>query len=325
MEIRIATSVMFQTGLMVFLAACQPTLPQQKVDITSLPASLNLVVLGNVQDAGSPHIGCEKDCCKELFLHPDPNRKVVSLGVIDTTHQQKWIFDATPDLPTQMDNLNKLSPFRSQKTPDGIFLTHAHIGHYAGLMFLGKEGLGASGVPVYAMPRMKNYLENNGPWDQLTVLENISINKMQEDSAYQLSSSLSVKPFLVPHRDEYSETVGYLISGPSKSALFIPDIDKWNTWEKDIQEEIKKVDFAFLDATFYNQAEIPHRDMAEIPHPFIVESMELFKDLPPEEKQKVYFIHLNHTNPALVEGSEASLLIKQNGYQVARKGMMFGL
>ncbi|MEO0377504.1 MAG: MBL fold metallo-hydrolase [Cyanobacteria bacterium P01_A01_bin.17] len=172
---------------------------------------------------------------------------------------------------------------------------------------------------------MKDYLENNGPWDQLTVLENISVNKIQQDSAYQLSSSLSVIPILVPHRGEYSETVAYIIKGPSKSALFLPDIDKWNIWEKDIREVIKTVDFAFLDATFYNQAEIPHRDMSEIPHPFIVESMELFKDLPLEEKSKVYFIHLNHTNPALVETSEASLFIKQSGYHIARKGMVFGL
>ncbi|MEL6193451.1 MAG: MBL fold metallo-hydrolase [Bacteroidota bacterium] len=311
--------------LLILLIGCQTHIPQQKADAPTLPAAVNLVVLGNVQDAGSPHIGCERDCCKDLFLHPDPNRKVVSLGVIDTANQQKWMFDASPDLPTQMDDLNKLSPFTTQKTPDGIFITHAHIGHYTGLMFLGKEGLGASEVPVYAMPRMKDYLENNGPWDQLTVLENISINKIQQDSVYHLSSSLSVIPILVPHRGEYSETVAYIIKGPSKSALFLPDIDKWNIWDKDIREVIKTVDFAFLDATFYNQAEIPHRDMSEIPHPFIVESMELFKDLPLEEKSKVYFIHLNHTNPALVETSEASLFIKQSGYHIARKGMVFGL
>ena len=311
--------------LLVLLMGCEPKEAQQKTEVPGLQAEINLVVLGNVQDAGSPHIGCERDCCKDLFLHPDPNRKVVSLGVIDTTHQQKWVFDATPDFHTQMDDLNKLSPFKTQKTPDGIFLTHAHIGHYTGLMYLGKEGLGASGVPVYAMPRMKDYLENNGPWDQLTLLENITINKIQQDSAYQLSSSLAVTPILVPHRGEYSETVAYIIKGPNKSAIFLPDIDKWNIWEQDIREVIKTVDFAFLDASFYNQAEIPHRDMAEIPHPFIVESMELFKDLPLEEKNKVYFIHLNHTNPALVETSEASLFIKNSGYNIARKGMVFGL
>ncbi|MEM7515280.1 MAG: MBL fold metallo-hydrolase, partial [Bacteroidota bacterium] len=146
--------------LVILLVSCQTNIPQQKADVTTLPAAVNLVVLGNVQDAGSPHIGCERDCCKDLFLNPDPNRKVVSLGVIDTANQQKWMFDASPDLPTQMDDLNKLSPFTTQKNPDGIFITHAHIGHYTGLMFLGKEGLGASEVPVYAMPRMKDYLEN---------------------------------------------------------------------------------------------------------------------------------------------------------------------
>ncbi|MBB6500010.1 MBL fold metallo-hydrolase [Pedobacter cryoconitis] len=287
--------------------------PQSKLKIV-VPS---LIVLGNVQDGGSPHIGCTKDCCKELFEHPDPTRMVSSLGVIDPENKMNWLFDATPNLPFQFKKLKKASEFSSKEVPDGIFLTHAHIGHYAGLMYLGREAMNAKQVPVYAMPKMKSFLEHNGPWSQLVSLNNISIRPIQDEQVNVLSSQIKVKAFKVPHRDEFSETVGYLIEGPHKKVLFIPDIDKWSKWNKNIVEEIGKVDYAFIDATFYSAAEMNNRPISEIPHPLVVESMELFKDLPAKEKDKIYFIHLNHTNPLLNPESSQTKTVLKNGFHIA--------
>ncbi|MCO6501096.1 MAG: MBL fold metallo-hydrolase, partial [Vicingus serpentipes] len=204
-----------------------------------------------------------------------------------------------------------------QETPNGIFLTHAHIGHYAGLMYLGKEAMNADSVPVYAMPKMKTFLETNGPWSQLVLRKNIAIQELMYQTKIELTLHLSVIPFTVPHRDEYSETVGYKIIGPNKTVLFIPDIDKWNKWETNIIDAIAKVDYAFIDATFYDGEEINTRNIAEIPHPFIIESMELFKDLPATEKSKIHFIHFNHTNPVLKTDSPQAKTIIENGFNVA--------
>ena len=255
-----------------------------------------LIVLGTMQDAGAPHVACQKSCCADLFKNPDPDLMVVSLGLVDPASKTTWLFEATPDLPRQVKMLNDSAGFDHGETPNGIFITHAHIGHYTGLMYLGRESMNADAVPVFAMPRMKSFLENNGPWDQLVKLGNISLISQTHERPNVLAAQLRVTPFLVPHRDEYSETVGYRIEGPNKTALFIPDIDKWEKWDRDIVEEIKAVDYAFIDGTFYDGEEIGHRDISEIPHPFMIESMELFKDLPEIEKGKVYFIHFNHTN-----------------------------
>lgn len=276
-----------------------------------------IIVLGTIQDAGSPHAGCTKDCCKNLFSKPDPTRMVVALGLIDPANQLNFLFEATPDLPRQMKLLKTYSPFRQEETPSGIFLTHAHIGHYSGLMYLGRESMNAKSTPVYAMPKMQEFLEKNGPWSQLLTLKNIAVQGLKNLEPQRLSSNLQVTPLQVPHRDEFSETVGYRIEGPNKSALFIPDIDKWERWSLDIVEEIKKVDYAFLDATFYDNAELNYRNMSEIPHPFVVESMQRFKDLPASEKRKIYFIHLNHTNPLLNPKSPQFKELKKNGFQVA--------
>lgn len=250
---------------------------------------------------------------------------IVSLGLIDAANNKKYIFEATPDFTQQAKFLKNFSAFNTKETPDGIFVTHAHIGHYTGLMYLGKEAMNTDSIPVYAMPRMKNFLEQNGPWSQLVKNKNIALQEMYDQKEIQLTNKLKVIPFTVPHRDEFSETVGYTIIGPNKKALFIPDIDKWQKWNTNIIDAIAKTDYAFIDGTFYDAAEINNRDISTIPHPFIIESMALFKDLPAIEKKKIYFIHFNHTNPVINKKSKQYRLVVQNGFNVAAINAVFPL
>jgi pyrroloquinoline quinone biosynthesis protein B len=280
-----------------------------------------VIVLGTLQDGGSPHMGCQKDCCKVI----DPHKKVVSLGLIDPVSKKKFLFEASPDFVSQTSALNGLLPLSSEKTPDGIFISHAHIGHYAGLMFLGREAMNSKAVPVYAMPKMKKFLENNGPWSQLVSLKNIQIKPLSEGKWESISPSLRVKPILVPHRDEFSETVGFIIEGPHKKLLFIPDIDKWEKWKTDIVSLIKEVDHALIDGTFYSAAEVGNRNIAEIPHPLVQESMRRFDSLPAKEKEKIMFIHFNHTNPLLNEHSEEAKLLKSKGFRIAEINLQINL
>ena len=275
-------------------------------------------VLGIVQDAGYPHIGCEKDCCKVV----SPGDYFVScLGLVDKTNNKRYLFDATPDIHNQ---INLLEKFPEANLIDGIFLTHAHIGHYTGLMYLGREGLGGKNIMVYALKRMARFLSKNGPWDQLVKLNNISIQTISNKEFVKLSANIFVIPIRVPHRDEYSETVGYKIIGKSKKILFIPDIDKWDEWKKSIIEEVKLVDYAFIDGTFYNGSEL-NRDMREIPHPSIEETLQLFSDQPIAERNKIYFIHINHTNPILTNKNGIRDLVESLGFNIAERGLKFKL
>jgi len=311
---KIITSFLILT-LYISFTAHPPAKPQQ----------VTLIVLGTIQDGGSPHIGCTKNCCKDLFAHPDYTRKVVSLGVIDRQNKQTWLFEATPDMPAQAKMLKTASGFQQKETPDGIFVTHAHIGHYTGLMYLGKEALNSKSVPTYAMPRMKTFLENNGPWSQLVTLNNIALQPIQNEQPVVLSNNIKVTPIIVPHRDEFSETVGYRIEGPNKKVLFIPDINKWALWNKDIAKEIAAVDYAFIDGTFYSGDEIQTRNIAEIPHPFIIESMKLLANLSVREKGKVYFIHFNHTNPVINPKSPQAATVLLNGFHLAKFGQRISI
>jgi pyrroloquinoline quinone biosynthesis protein B len=273
--------------------------------------SFEVLILGVAQDAGRPQLGCEKDCCKDVT---QPNL-VASIAI--ATESKFWIIDATPDLPEQYAIAQKAFPDRAFS---GIFLTHAHIGHYTGLMYLGKESMNAKGTPVYCMPRMAEFLKSNGPWSQLVDNKNIDIVPMKGNASISLSAKVSITPTTVPHRDEYSETVGYIISSQEKKGIYVPDIDKWDQWRESITGYVKMLDFAILDGTFYDGDEIPNRDMSEIPHPFIEESMFHFQGLEDSDKNKIHFIHFNHSNPIMKNGPESEL-IKKSGFQIARKGM----
>ena len=282
-----------------------------------------IYILGVTQDAGYPQAGCFLPHCLPGWKNPELRRSATSLALVDPVTETKYLFEATPNLPEQLYKLETIASDTNYSL-EGVFLTHAHMGHYTGLMYFGFESMSANNLSVYAMPRMRAYLRNNGPWSQLVTMNNISLKEIEDQQPVNFER-FSVTPMLVPHRDEFSETVGYRIQGPLKTALFIPDIDKWEIWNRSITEEIHLVDYALLDATFFDGNELPGRDMADIPHPFVLESMELFSELSAADKAKVWFIHLNHTNPLLNSDSKAYQRVIEAGYNVAREGEKLGL
>lgn len=283
---------------------------------------VELIVLGTAQDAGAPQLGNNDD---PAWDEPSLKRLATSLGLLDHSNQQRFLFEATPDIREQLHRLDTYKKFSSDKPGlAGVFLTHAHIGHYAGLMFFGHESMGAKNLPVYVMPRMEKYLRENGPWEQLVNFQNIALRSLENQTRMGLGNHVSVTPYQVPHRDEYSETVGFVIHTQKRSALFVPDIDSWDLWEEKfdirIEDKISEVDFAFIDASFYDNNEIPGRDMSQFPHPRIVFMMHRFKDLSKIDQKKIYFIHLNHTNPARFPNSAQAKRIRDSGFNIAQEG-----
>ncbi len=285
-----------------------------------------ILVLGVAQDGGYPHMGCNRQCCTMAWQFDSLKKNVVSLALVDPKARKWWLFEATPDLKQQLHYFRYLTGDRYKTLPDGIFITHAHIGHYTGLMDLGREVMSSNNVPVYVLPRMKAFLETNGPWSQLVSLNNIQLVELTEykkqrngDAAISLGDGIDVLAFTVPHRDEYSETAGFTINTGKKKYLFIPDINKWEKWDWSIVDEVKGVDIAFLDATFFDSTELPGRNMATVPHPLVTETMQLFVKETKETKAKVHLIHFNHTNP-LLRYAEKQKEVQKAGYNIARQG-----
>jgi pyrroloquinoline quinone biosynthesis protein B len=276
-----------------------------------------IYILGNTQDAGLPHIGCQHPFCEDSF-NVYEEHYTTSIAVVNSDLKKYILFEATPDITFQLNNLKK-NIFDEFILPESVYITHAHIGHYTGLMYFGREALGAKDIMVRVLPRMSNFLQNNGPWSQLVDINNIKIKEINFGSSTKELANIDITPVQVPHRDEYSETAGYIIKGENKKALFIPDIDKWEKWDRELSQLAKEFDFLLIDATFYDSKEI-NRDISEIPHPLVTETMNLLSGLNIENRNKVYFIHMNHTNMMLDPNSKLSKLITSKGFNIARLG-----
>jgi pyrroloquinoline quinone biosynthesis protein B len=273
------------------------------------------IVLGIAQDGGVPHAGCHQPVCVAARSDPSRRRLVAALGLVDPAAGKRFLIDATPDFPAQMETLGGL--------PDAILLTHAHIGHYLGLAQLGREVLDARGVPVYATPSMARFLRGNRPWSRLVAFGNIDVREMSGEIA--LTPSLSVAAIPVPHRDEDSDTVAYLVRGRERRILWLPDIDKWQKWDRDLAEFLRDPGLtAFVDGTFYDADEIPGRSIADIPHPLVPETMARVEAIAPFPRGRVVFVHLNHTNRLLRDG-DAVAALGRRGFSVAREGQRIPL
>jgi pyrroloquinoline quinone biosynthesis protein B len=266
------------------------------------------VVLGIAQDGGVPHLGCEQDLCRRARSDPSRRLRVASLGIVDPEADKRFLVDATPDIASQIEELGG--------RPDGILLTHAHIGHYLGLAQLGREVLGAKRLPVYATPSMAAFLRANKPWSRLVERENIDIREIEPGKRFALTSRLSATAIKVPHRDEDSDTVAWLLEGPAASVLWLPDIDRWEKWDRSLEElaaDPKRT--LFLDGTFHSADEIPGRSIADIPHPLVPDTAARLG----RPAAKVFFVHLNHTNRLLWD-EEAIRGLAGRGFGVAKEG-----
>lgn len=294
-----------------------------------------IVVLGTVQDGGMPQAGCDCAHCSAARKNPTLARHVASLAIYIPKTDHVYLIDATPDLPAQIERIHTFHHHPEGKTDrapvDGVLLTHAHMGHYLGLAHFGFESLNTQGIPTWASPRMAEFLRTNGPWSQLVRLGNITLKEIQPGASSELEDGVSIKALAVPHRAEYTDTLAFLIRGPHKTLLYVPDTDSWKTWPTPLTDILaaEKVDIALLDATFYSADELPDRDVTKIKHPLVTDTMNLLgpllKEGKPEGGLRVYFTHLNHSNPALDVGGSAAKAIEARGFKVMAEGQELDL
>jgi len=283
-------------------------------------ADVIVKILGTAQDGGIPQLGCHCPNCARARKNPGQARLISSLAILDFKEKQLFIVDATPDIRSQFDRACRRLDERGSSqptTPQGVLLTHAHIGHYTGLMFFGFESVAARGLPVYCSRPMQEFLANNVPWSPLIKQKNISPVVLSPNVKQALTPRVLVIPFQVPHRDEFTDTLGLIISGSRKKILYIPDIQNWAAWQRSVIEAVAEVDAAFLDGTFYSPDELPGRDLSRIGHPFIKDSMDLLEKAARKGKTAIYFTHFNHSNRALDPGGEARKSILERGFRMA--------
>ena len=293
-------------------------------------AEVYALVLGSVQDAGFPQVGCYTARCDEgrALMDAGRGRFVSSLALVEPAAERFYLVDATPDITRQLDLISEPAFRRraaARRPFDGIFLTHAHVGHYAGLALLGNEGMGMLETPVYCTEAMADFLAANYPWRFLVEQGRIALRPLALDRWHRLDPLLEVQAWKVPHRDELSDTVGFVVRGPDSSILFLPDINAWGLWGRDAAGAVASVDVALLDGTFWSMEELPGRTAAEVPHPLVPQTMDLLQGVVDRGEARVMLTHLNNSNPALDAGGPQQAEVARRGFEIAREGMVFPL
>lgn len=264
---------------------------------------LTATILGSAQDGGLPQVGAghpNDDAARSGAIQ---SRTASSVAV--ASDGATLLLDASVDLRAQLAATGII--------PSGIALTHAHMGHYAGLLHLGREAWAADRLPVWCTPSMAGYLERNAPWSRLVSERHIVPQRIEPGEAFRWEGE-EVRLIGVPHRQEHSDTVAISVGG----VLYLPDIDSWEEWPE-AEATVAGHAVALLDATFWSAAELPHRDLSAIRHPLVPDTLDRFGPLAAE--RRIVLTHLNHTNPLCDPGAPEHAVVAAAGVEVASDGM----
>lgn len=284
--------------------------------------SLTAYILGSGQDGGLPQVGSRMAADTAARVDPLAVRLGPSICVLDDDGRC-FLVDVSPDIKEQENRLLTIPGYAKRKPGnpfDAVLLTHAHMGHYAGLVHFGREAANCRELPVWCTDRMADFLRDNAPWDQLVSLGNIELRPTGLSvPPIEPWPGLSIRAIPVPHRGEYTDTVGISIN---ETLLYVPDIDNWDAWPA-APEEVGKHEVCLLDATFYSRDELPGRDLSEISHPFITDTLKKFGDL--AKNRRIILTHFNHSNPVCDPGSKEARSVTAAGFELAQEMLQISL
>jgi pyrroloquinoline quinone biosynthesis protein B len=273
-------------------------------------------VLGTMQNGGIPQFGCRCKNCLTAHHQIDYKRYVASIAISGS--KKTFLVDATPNINKQLFIIKNSIPhqFLINNIIDGIIITHLHIGHYIGLLYLGREAASTKNIPVYVTPEVKIFFLSNKPFSYLIERKQIDLYDFIVSKSYSMDKDLIITPFEVIHRNEDGNTIGLEIENTNtrKKIIYIPDIDMLTP---KIKEKIIKVDYVIFDGTFYSNNEIPNQN--EVPHPTMKSIIKEFGSRP---EKNFYFTHMNHSNPTVNPDSNEIKQLKELGYNITKEGQI---
>lgn len=279
------------------------------------------MVLGSAQDGGLPQFGSRNPLDEAARAGTIPRRWSSCVAVIGDDGRV-LLLDVGPDLKAHENVLATSAGVRRRSGPspiDGVVITHAHVGHYAGLIHFGREAHAAERMPCWVTVEMARFLEDEAPWRLAVEQGHLDLRAHEPPASFLPWADLEVSMIPVPHRNEASDTVAISVNG---SALYLPDIDSWDAWPG-AEEVIAAHSTAFLDGTFWSPAELLNRDIKDIKHPLVSDTLERFGHL--ASTRRLVLTHVNHTNPVCDPASAEHAAVLAAGFEVAIEGLTISL
>lgn len=291
-----------------------------------------LQVLGSAAGGGFPQWNCGCPGCRavrEGFRRARPRSQ--SSVAVSTDHQRWFLLNASPDVRGQIEAFPPLHPRESRATPLlGVLLTDAELDHTLGLLLLRE----AQSLQVHATPAVHETLR--GGTAVLATLERycqVEWHPVTPGVDVSLGEGLSYRAFDVPTTKrarfgagiEQGRVVGYRLTDEhsGRAAVYLPGMQRLTA---EVRAQLDECACLLVDGTCWDDDELVRlglaaktaKQMGHLPIGGPDGSLEQLSGLPIERK---IYVHINNTNPILLEDSPERRMVTDRGMEVAVDGL----
>ena len=287
-------------------------------------------VLGSAAGGGSPQWNCHCEVCEAARTGVRARPRTQSSLAIRGGQGPWFLVNASPDLRQQLETLDQpgVDGVRAQPIA-GVLLTDAEIDHTAGLLLLresatplrvygdaGVERALSDGYPV--LPMLQRYC--GAEWQPLEPGRTLPID----------GSSLEVESFAAGgdaprYLDGELEAAGFVFRDRATGgvATYVPGLARL---DDSVVARFAASDLVLVDGTFWRHDELARlgisdrtaADMGHVPLSGPGGTLEVLAGL---ERPRTVLIHINNTNPILLEDSPEREEVVRAGIEVAYDGL----
>ena len=288
-------------------------------------------VLGSAAGGGFPQWNCGCPCCRAVREGSRPCLpRTQSSIAISADHEQWFLVNASPDVRAQLEASPALLPAAGRATPlQGVLLTDAELDHALGLLLLRE----AESLELHATAAVHETLRTDN--SLLATLQAYCPVKWREvvpGEDVALGNGLSYRAFDVPttKRSRFGpdrgpgRVVGYRFTDErsGRAAVCLPGVQEITG---QVREQLRDCTGLFIDGTCFSDDEMPRlglasktsREMGHLPMSGPGGSLEQLAELPIERK---IYVHLNNTNPVLLDDSPERWEVERLGFEIATDG-----
>jgi pyrroloquinoline quinone biosynthesis protein B len=289
-------------------------------------------VLGAAAGGGFPQWNCGCPQCRTVRNGSRPCRPRTQSSVAVSADYRRWfLLNASPDIRAQIESFPPLHPNGVRDSPlQAVLLTDGELDHTLGLLLLREAG----DIEVHGTAAVHETLcKGTSLLQTLGVYTRVEWRTVVTGTEVSLADGLTYRAFQVPTNKrarfgtgEGGETViGYRITdGPTGRALvYLPGAQELTA---SVRAHLEDCACLLFDGTCWQDDELirlgiapkTSRDMGHLPISGADGSLKQLASLPIERK---IYIHINNTNPVLLEDAPERRIVEEHGLEVAADGL----
>jgi pyrroloquinoline quinone biosynthesis protein B len=291
-----------------------------------------LRVLGSAAGGGFPQWNCSCPACRAVREGSRPCRSRTQSSIAVSADYRRWfLLNASPDLRAQIESFPALHPHGDRATPlQAVLLTDAELDHTLGLLLL-REG---RALELHATPAVHETLCDGTsllrtlgrfcPVEWRPVVPGVDVS-LGDGLSYRAFDAPTTKRARFGPGREQGRVVGYRLTDErsGRSIVYLPGVQELTAA---VREQLDDCACLLFDGTCWHDDELIElglagktaREMGHLPIDGPDGSLEHLSSLPIERK---IYIHINNTNPILLEDAPERRIVEEREVEVAMDGL----